>query len=550
MLTEIRLRNFKAFGAEMQTVPMSKITLIYGPNSGGKSSIIQSLLLLKQSVEHFDTLPRSSDFLSIRELTPKGDYVDLGSFPTLVHRHDTTRELELAMSFDQRTSIRGQPRAFGILMTFTDSGDPARRDSSFLSRIKYHIAHKGNLNAYFEDYDVRNVVPGMARRGGAYDVGDIPELDYEVELCQPIRSRERGGRSEWRINSVRIHHNARGNYKRSYYVPLNAEAINAGNEYRRAYRYFPSPRVHNTQSGRTEDPRQRVLEAPSRVLNVANRLSSDVSNFAASGTSTRALRLELVRAISDAMFAYPIVTDGLDNLDRLIYLGPLRSPPQRSYSVSGGNRASTGTHGQFTPNILYRDDSTLQRVNGWFRNLELDYQLAVPRLSNQVELIGEQAAITLLDKRQTQVTLVDVGFGINQVLPVIIEGVGSPLGSIICVEQPEIHLHPRLQAKLADMVVETAQEGKQWIIETHSEMLIRQIQTRIANPDDELHESDVSVIYVRRGGESSTIEPLELDNYGEFKEKWPEGFFDDASKKMIEMMRLRGIRQHAREIQH
>ena len=171
-------------------------------------------------------------------------------------------------------------------------------------------------------------------------------------------------------------------------------------------------------------------------------------------------------------------------------------------------------------------------------------------MSSQVELIGEQASITLLDKRQTEVTLVDVGFGINQVLPVIIEGIGATPGSIICVEQPEIHLHPRLQAKLADMVVETAHEGKQWIIETHSEMLIRQIQTRIANPDDELQESDVSVVYVLRGDESSTIEPLDLDSYGEFKEKWPEGFFDDASKKIIEMMRLRGIQQRAREIQH
>ena len=142
------------------------ITLIYGPNSGGKSSIIQSLLLLKQSVEHFDTLPTGPESRPIRELTPKGDYVDLGSFPTLVHRHDTTRELELAMSFDQRSGISGRNRTFGILMTFTDSGDPTRRDSSFLSRIKYYIARKGNLNAYLEDYGVRNVAPRMARRGG------------------------------------------------------------------------------------------------------------------------------------------------------------------------------------------------------------------------------------------------------------------------------------------------------------------------------------------------------------------------------------------------
>ena len=547
MLTEIRLRNFKAFGAEMQTIPMSKITLIYGPNSGGKSSIIQSLLLLKQSVEHFDSLPLNREFRSIRELTPKGDFVDLGSFPTLIHRHDTTRELELALSFDEGRVLHGPPRTFGILMTFTDSSDATRRDSSFLSRIKYYIARKGSLNTYFEDAGVRTVERGLARRGGVYDVGDIPELDYEIELSQSVQPRGGAGRGKWTMNSVRIHEYANRRPTRPYYVPLGAEGIDVGFEHRRGFRYFPSPRVHNpTRIGRPSNPRDRILEAPSRVLNVANRLSSPTSNLAASGTSTSALKLELVRAISDAVLAYPIVDGGLEVLDRIIYLGPLRSPPQRSYTVSGGTRASTGVHGQFMPNILYRDESTLRRVNSWFRKLELDYELAVPRLSNQVELIGEQASITLLDKRKTEVTLVDVGFGINQVLPVIIEGVGSDPGSIICVEQPEIHLHPRLQAKLADMVVETAQEGKQWIIETHSEMLIRQIQTKIANPDDALQDSDVSVIYVMRGEESSRVEPMELDNYGEFKTNWPEGFFDDASKKIIEMMRMRRMQQRAR----
>lgn len=134
MLTELRLRNFKAFGAEAQKVPMSKITLIYGPNSGGKSSIIQSLMLLKQSIEHFDTLPTASRLKAMRELTPKGDYVDLGSFPTVVHRHDTTRELELALSFDHTGRRRGRGRRYGIQLTFVDGNDPSRRDTSFLSR--------------------------------------------------------------------------------------------------------------------------------------------------------------------------------------------------------------------------------------------------------------------------------------------------------------------------------------------------------------------------------------------------------------------------------
>ena len=546
MLTELRLKNFKAFGAEMQKVPMSKITLIYGPNSGGKSSIIQSLMLLKQSVEHYNSLPTRSRVRSMRELTPKGDFVDLGSFPTVVHRHDTMREIELALSFDGTRSSDRRNQTYGIHMTFAYDGDPYRGDSSFLSRAKYYVARKGNLESYFEDDGTSEVVPEMTRRGGVYVDTDEADLEYEIDLSEPIPPNGDSGFSSWRMSRVRIHWNPTNRSKRTFSIPLYAERIET--DFARDMGYFPPLAVRRRRQGiqSTQSPAQGRIQAASRVLNLANRLAShEGSSPEATGTSERALKAEFVNAVCDDMQNYNIRREALGILDRLIYLGPLRSPPERSYIVSGGARASTGTHGQFMPNILYRDEATLQRVNSWFRELELDYELAVSRLSSQVELIGEQAAITLMDKTKTEVTLVDVGFGINQVLPVIIEGVGSPPGSIICVEQPEIHLHPRLQAKLADMVVETAQAGKQWIIETHSEMLIRQIQTRIADPKDELDESDVSVIYVLRGNASSSVKPLELDRYGEFEEDWPDGFFDDASKKIIEMMRLRRIQERA-----
>ena len=563
MLTELCLKNFKAFGAEMQKVPMSKITLIYGPNSGGKSSIIQSLMLLKQSVEHFDSLPIGSQIMSMRELTHKGDYVDLGSFPTVVHRHDTTRELELALSFDYTDRRRGpvnaydrgrtfdRRRTYGIRLTFADGNDTNSRDSSFLSRIKYYIARKGKLSTYFDNDEINEVVPEMVRRGGVYDVTDDPDLDYEIDLCDPSPPDANGRFGTWRMSNVKIHWDRVNISARTFNIPLNEDRITTADNFSplstRRMGYFPSldihPRYRHAETRVARSHLRRRVPTSSRALNAAVGLST--RDLASAGTSPRALKGELALAVSEDARNSGIREVGFDTLDQIIYLGPLRSPPQRSYVVSGGTRASTGIHGQFMPNILYRDDETLQRVNTWFNELELDYELAVPRLSSQVELIGEQASITLLDKRNTEVTLVDVGFGINQVLPVIIEGVASPRGSIICVEQPEIHLHPRLQAKLADMVVETAQEGKQWIIETHSEMLIRQIQTRIADPGDDLTEDDVSVVYVLRGDESSTIKPLEIDGSGEFKEKWPDGFFDDASKKIIEMMRLRRMQQHA-----
>ena len=105
------------------------------------------------------------------------------------------------------------------------------------------------------------------------------------------------------------------------------------------------------------------------------------------------------------------------------------------------------------------------------------------------------------DRRtDTQVTLADVGYGINQILPVIIEGVASRENSILCVEQPEIHLHPRLQANIADLMIETIADGrdkrKQWIVETHSELLITPDTALASAQGESLPHPTVSVLYV------------------------------------------------------
>ena len=157
-------------------------------------------------------------------------------------------------------------------------------------------------------------------------------------------------------------------------------------------------------------------------------------------------------------------------------------------------------------------------------------------------MVGEYVSLSLVDRRtKTQVTLTDVGFGINQVLPIIIEGIASPPNAIICVEQPEIHLHPRLQAETADLMIETSEgeNGKQWIVETHSELLILRLQRRIR--EGALKPTDVSVIYVDPGdadekngdGEGSTIKVLSLNKEGDFDDDWPHGFFEEGFSELM-----------------
>ena len=137
MLSELGLRNFKAFGDEEQKAPMSKITLIYGPNSGGKSSIIQALLMLKQSLDRKWSKNR-------RSLMPRGEYVDLGSFSALLHKHATAnRELGISIKFLAHTQKTG----VGVQMTFVEPEpqESATKDSSFLSEVRYQILDRNSL---------------------------------------------------------------------------------------------------------------------------------------------------------------------------------------------------------------------------------------------------------------------------------------------------------------------------------------------------------------------------------------------------------------------
>ena len=238
-------------------------------------------------------------------------------------------------------------------------------------------------------------------------------------------------------------------------------------------------------------------------------------------------------------YSVQILNDYQAHINNIVYVGPLRRQPERLYPITGGRRGSVGVEGEFTSHILYHNEHIRQEVNKWFgeERFDIPYELSVREFGDEVS--GKYAAIVLYDKnRRLPLTIADVGFGVNQILPVIVEAIASHEGSILCIEQPEIHLHPKLQANIAELMIETiADESgkrKQWIVETHSEMLIRRIQTHIQRKT--IQPEDVSVLYVDPpigNDKSSVIEVLELDRDGKFIDSWPNGFFDEGVRELL-----------------
>jgi predicted ATPase len=132
--------------------------------------------------------------------------------------------------------------------------------------------------------------------------------------------------------------------------------------------------------------------------------------------------------------------------------------------------------------------------------------------------------------RGIESALLDVGFGISQVLPVITELFFVPEGSIVLLEQPELHLHPRAQAHLADLFLYVAEKRNlQLIIESHSEHLLRRLQRRIAEVESPFASpKNILMYFCQKGNNGSTIEQVEVDTFGQIA-NWPDNFFGDIT---------------------
>ena len=185
------------------------------------------------------------------------------------------------------------------------------------------------------------------------------------------------------------------------------------------------------------------------------------------------------------------------------------------------------------PNGEQSSVSLVEAVEAWGAQLGLLQAIRVV----QVPKVGSTITVKTegLDK---EVSLDAVGVGVSQLLPVLVLCLLSEPESVILLEQPELHLHPALQQRLADFLIAIARSGRQLIVETHSEYMVSRLRRRIAeDPDDELL-SISKVIFAERDGQTgiTTYRDVELSPYGDIDE-WPKGFFDQAAAEEREIIR-------------
>ncbi len=222
-------------------------------------------------------------------------------------------------------------------------------------------------------------------------------------------------------------------------------------------------------------------------------------------------------------------------LDNLIYISSFRSKPERNYRVSESIYDNVGKSGENTAILLYKNSKLLEKVSDWFL-ISFGYKIKImSKGSNDFDI-----KVRHKDKSIDE-NLMDVGSGISQILPIITQMFFDQLENrsrIFIIEEPEIHLHPNAQVELAELFVEIALKTKsQIVIETHSEHLIRKLQSIVANIDEEFNENNIVIYQTDLDNTGvSTIDKIELNKKGQFLTKWKTGFFDKAyqlSKELI-----------------
>jgi hypothetical protein len=553
-LKSLTLRNFAAFGDKPSTIEFAPMTLLFGPNSSGKSSVIKALHYLRS-------------VLVERELDPLAALdgrVDLGGFGRLLHRHDHERTMHLALRVETEDDFESDipldpfhPTAMDVERSCF--GGAGLHEFAVRLEVRWsHIEHQPFVSAFESGANGQK----LARLRCSPDLRRVEIEAFNVQHPAIAWLRDEG---------------------------VTLEDVQLGAAYDLGMWSLREGPDGKPEPARVEDW-SRLVRMPSRegALPPAD-WSTLTPLLGEQAPSLPTIGLDALLGDGDFPADRPRTPDGLELLvteclidpfvnarraiEDFIHLGPLRGIPQR-YQV---HRATTASADWWDGTAAWSamaagTDERLRELNQALGEGELDAGLAVHVA--RLRQVPETGLVALALKRgallddtdevraefealpqQVRVQLVDdttgivlepseVGVGMAQVLPILSLALLTEAG-FATIEQPELHIHPAQQVELAEVLARSATEPDRtrvFFLETHSEhmvlrllRLIRQASEGEAPPGAlALQPSDVAVHCIDRGPDGARIWRLRLDEDGEFIDPWPRGFFEERARELFE----------------
>lgn len=444
MLTGLQLTNFKSWD-DTGPIRLAPLTVFFGRNSSGKSSLLQSMLLMKQTAESLD--PRQ-----VLNLGNEDAYVDLGTYQEVIRDHDAANRISLSFTWSLQEPI-----------TLRQVGSNQLRSDSFGFEVEVGQESSGQR--------LREIV--------------VHKMTYVIGTDSNRRvGLNRIGKGDYQLDSTRMSLTRRRGRPQSLPEPIKCYGF------------------------------------PDAVFNAYQN-----ADF-----------------LSDLSLQFDELMSGVS------YVGPLRERAQRSYQWRGSSPSSVGPRGENTVAAILaarrqgkqmgrestrgRPRRTFEANLGyWLKQMGVIDEFAVEEIAPGTDLYELRVTVS---GGSTRVSVTDVGFGVSQVLPVLVQVFYAPPGTSVILEQPEIHLHPAAQSALGDVLLAAIHDNKaQLIVETHSEHLLHRIQRRIA--EEQVTNDDVALYFVETRAGKSEIHELKLDIYGNIL-NWPQDFFGDEMSDLSAMV--------------
>lgn len=561
MIKSISITNFKGI-KDSVTIDFKPITLLFGPNSAGKSTIMQSLLLFYEILTYQDC--------DVHKSSIAPTVLDLGGYDNYVYNKDKSLSTNLRIGFN-----------------LPEDG-----------LIEYEHRDLQSPDEYYKQYQkIGNSISNACLE---------LSIAWSVELGRPIIQSYTIYDGEELLTSIKY------NTKESYIFLVNIDNSSI-------VKLYDKEELAKIKDYLTIKEEYNNLVLSGSYLTYI-RQDDGLSVLINRGIPFWGYPLYQLDYFNDGP---DLVSDGLlnmladltvsfgeilvNNLKNLIHIGPIREIPERIFEPYRSQSFERWVSGIASWDAIANGWVNIERVNYWLHKVGINYRIDKTdvyelspqniesimsknkgNLFNKISdvfdnYIGEQAIyaqsfneaiasifkifneyddsllktikefslrqkIGLVDEDKN-ITLSphDVGVGISQVFPVI---VASLLGwrTFLSVEQPELHIHPAMQVELADLFIEqiNIHESKTFFIETHSEHLILRLLRRIeensivvnqqiANQDSgyKMDHNKLSVYWCNNMPDGQEITPLPIDETGEFTRKWPKGFFEERAEELF-----------------